>query len=66
MGGWYVSLALGGYLAGSIGGNWDRMPHSRFFLIVVGILAASALPLSFMTPQIRRTLTRAERAETAV
>jgi len=66
MGGWFVSLALGGYLAGYIGGNWDHMPHSRFFLMVVGILAASALPLSFVIPQIKRTLARAERAVTAV
>jgi len=61
MGGWYASLALGGYLAGYIGGNWDQMPHSRFFLMVVGILMASAIPLSFLTPQIKRTLRRAER-----
>ena len=60
MGGWFVSLALGGYLAGYIGGNWDRMPHSQFFLMVVGILIATAVPLSFMIPQIKRTLRRAE------
>jgi proton-dependent oligopeptide transporter, POT family len=65
MGGWYASLALGGYLAGYIGGSWDRMPHSRFFLMVVGILMASAIPLSFLTPQIKRTLRRAESATAA-
>jgi proton-dependent oligopeptide transporter, POT family len=60
MGGWFASLALGGYLAGYIGGNWDAMPHSRFFLMVVGILVVTALPLSFMIPQIKRTLKRAD------
>jgi POT family proton-dependent oligopeptide transporter len=65
MGGWFASLALGGYLAGFIGGNWDHMPHSRFFLMVVGILMASAIPLSFMIPQIKRTLGRAESAAAA-
>ena len=65
MGGWFASLALGGYLAGFIGGNWDHMPHSRFFLMVVGILMASAIPLSFMIPQIKRTLGRAESAALA-
>ncbi len=60
MGGWFASLALGGYLAGYIGGNWDVMPHSRFFLMVVGILIATAVPLSFMIPQIKRTLKRAD------
>jgi POT family proton-dependent oligopeptide transporter len=60
MGGWYASLALGGYLAGFVGGWWEAMPHSRFFLMVVGILVATALPLSFMIPQIKRTLARAD------
>ena len=49
---------------GYIGGSWDRMPHSRFFLMVVGILMASAIPLSFLTPQIKRTLRRAESGAT--
>ncbi|PYQ70669.1 MAG: MFS transporter, partial [Acidobacteria bacterium] len=65
MGGWFVSLALGGYLAGYIGGRWDQMPHSRFFMMVVAILIATALPLSFMIPQIKRTLHRAEPAAMA-
>jgi POT family proton-dependent oligopeptide transporter len=60
MGGWYASLALGGYLAGFVGAWWDTMPHSRFFFMVVGILIATAVPLSFMVPQIKRTLTRAD------
>jgi len=60
MGGWFASLGLGGYLAGSIGVYWERMPHSRFFLLVVGILVATALPLSLLTPQIKRTIQRAE------
>ena len=63
MGGWFVSLAVGGYLSGSIGGYWDRMPHSRFFLLVAGILVATAFPLSFMTARIKRTIRRAESQE---
>ena len=43
-----------------IGGYWDTMPHSRFFLMFVGILIASAIPLSFMVPQIKRTLKRSD------
>jgi POT family proton-dependent oligopeptide transporter len=65
MGGWFASLALGGYLAGYIGGNWERMPHSRFFFMVVGILIATAVPLSFMIPQIKRTLRRTDLAAVA-
>ena len=65
MGGWFASLALGGYLAGYIGGNWERMPHSRFFFMVVGILIATAVPLSFMIPQIKRTLRQTDLAAVA-
>jgi proton-dependent oligopeptide transporter, POT family len=65
MGGWFASLALGGYLAGYIGGSWEHMPHSRFFAMVVGILIATAVPLSFMIPQIKRTLRQADRAVVA-
>jgi len=60
MGGWFASLGIGGYLAGSIGVYWDRMPHSQFFLMVVGILAVVAIPLSLLTPQIKRTIARAD------
>ena len=63
MGGWFASLALGGYLSGHIGAYWDRMPHSRFFAMVAVILAGTAIPLSLMTPQIKRTIRRAETEE---
>ncbi len=66
MGGWFVSLAVGGYLSGYIGGYWEQMPHSRFFMLVVGILIATAVPLSLMIPQINRTIRRAETDELAV
>jgi POT family proton-dependent oligopeptide transporter len=60
MGGWFASLGLGGYLSGSIGIYWERLPHSRFFFMVVLILVAVAVPLSLLTPQIKRTMARAE------
>ena len=60
MGGWFASLALGGYLAGSIGVYWDGVPHSRFFFGVVGLLVVVAVPLSLLIPQINRTISRAE------
>ena len=60
MGGWFASLGLGGKLSGFIGGYWDYMPHSWFFLLVVGILIATAVPLSLMIPQINRTIRRSE------
>ena len=66
MGGWFVSLAVGGYLSGYIGGYWDTLPHSRFFLMVAGILIGAAIPLSLLIPQINRTIRRAELSEAAV
>jgi len=64
MGGWFASLALGGYLAGFMGRYWDRMPHSQFFLLVAGILVITAIPLSLMTPQITRTIARSDELAT--
>jgi POT family proton-dependent oligopeptide transporter len=66
MGGWFASLAVGGYLSGYVGGYWERLPHSQFFLMVAGILVGAAIPLSLMTPQIKRTIRRAEAEELAV
>jgi POT family proton-dependent oligopeptide transporter len=60
MGGWFASLGIGGYLSGYIGAFWEQMPHSRFFLMVVAILVVVAVPLSLLTPQIKRTMQRAE------
>jgi POT family proton-dependent oligopeptide transporter len=60
MGGWFASLGLGGWLSGYIGRFWDTLPHSQFFFMVVAILIATAVPLSLMTPQIKRTIRRAE------
>jgi POT family proton-dependent oligopeptide transporter len=65
MGGWFASLGIGGYLSGCIGRYWDSMPHSQFFLMVVGILVATAVPLSFLIPRIKRTIERAEASHTA-
>ncbi len=65
MGGWFASLATGGYLAGYIGVYWERIPHSQFFFVVSCILLATAVPLALLTPQIKRTIRRAEAAELA-
>jgi hypothetical protein len=53
-----VRLGLGGWLSGYIGRFWETLPHSQFFFMVVGILVATAVPLSLMTPQIKRTIAR--------
>jgi len=60
MGGWFASLGLGAYMSGFIGRYWETMPHSKFFFMVVAILIGAAIPLSLLTPQIKRTMARAE------
>src|SRR5438105_13109064 len=45
MGGWFVSLALGGYLAGYIGGRWGQLPHSQCFLMILACSIASGTAL---------------------
>ena len=32
IGAWYAATAIGFWVAGRIGGLWDRVPHSVFFL----------------------------------
>ncbi len=59
MGGWFVSLSIGGYLAGKIGGYWDETVPSRLFGFIAVLLIAAAIPLSFMVPRIKRTINRA-------
>jgi POT family proton-dependent oligopeptide transporter len=49
MGGWFLTLSLGAYFAGKVGGRyWTAMPHSRFFLMVaiVTLIAAGVLLLA--------------------
>ncbi|MGH9408910.1 MAG: peptide MFS transporter [Vicinamibacterales bacterium] len=45
MGGWFVATALGGYGSGVLGAYWYRVPHNRFFLLVVGVVALAAVAL---------------------
>jgi POT family proton-dependent oligopeptide transporter len=45
MGGWFVATSLGGYFSGVLGAYWERMPHSRFFLLVVAVIGVAAVAL---------------------
>ena len=66
MGGWFASLALGGKLSGYVGGYWDTIPHSTFFGAIALALVVAALPLSLLTPHIKRTIRNAEVSESSV
>jgi POT family proton-dependent oligopeptide transporter len=65
MGAWFVSLSAGGYFAGYVGAYWTRMPHSRFFLLVVAMLALASVVLALLVPRINRVLQRAGQADAA-
>ena len=43
LGAWYGSTALGYWMAGRIGGLWDRVPHSLFFLGLAVLPLASLI-----------------------
>ena len=60
MGAWFVGLSAGGYFSGALGAYWTRMPHSRFFLMVTGILVIAALALAALIPRLKRLLKQAE------
>lgn len=59
MGAWFVSLSAGGYFAGFIGAYWPTMAHSRFFALVVGLLAVAGAVLALLAPRARRIIDRA-------
>jgi POT family proton-dependent oligopeptide transporter len=44
MGGWFAATAIGNYLSGAIEPLWNKLPHSRFFfLLVISSLFAALL-----------------------
>lgn len=45
MGGWFAATAIGNYLSGAIEPLWDRLPHSRFFFVLVVCSLFAALLL---------------------
>lgn len=65
MGAWFVGLSAGGYFSGALGAYWGTMPHSRFFLLVVGVLLGAAGLLALLMPRLNRILRQAQRADTA-
>ncbi len=60
MGGWFVSLSAGGLLAGRLGSYWPQMPHSEFFLVVVGVLALAGGLLVVVLPRVGAVIRRTE------
>jgi POT family proton-dependent oligopeptide transporter len=62
MGAWFVSMSAGGYFAGMLGGWWDSIRHSLFFLLVVGVLVLAGLLLAAVLPRVGAVLRRVDEA----
>lgn len=63
MGAWFLTLSLGGYTAGRIGGDyWTAVPHSQFFLGVVAALVGAAVLLLIVIRWVGGTIATAEAA----
>jgi POT family proton-dependent oligopeptide transporter len=60
MGGWFAATATGNYLSGLVGGLWEKVPHSQFFLILSIASLAAAGVLFFLIKHIRGTIHDAE------
>jgi POT family proton-dependent oligopeptide transporter len=60
MGGWFTATAVGNKLSGAIGGLWDDLPHSSFFLILSVASLAAAAVLFMLIKRVRGTIHEAE------
>jgi len=61
MGGWFAATATGNYLSGLVGGLWERLPHSSFFMILSIASVGAAGVLLLVIKKIRPTIQEAER-----
>jgi proton-dependent oligopeptide transporter, POT family len=63
MGGWFLTLSMGGYMAGRVGGDyWTAVPHSQFFFGVAAAVLGAAAVLLIVLRWIRGPLAAAEAA----
>ena len=62
MGGWFVATSMGGYFSGVLGAYWGQMPHSRFFLLVIAVIAVAGVALVAVLRPARRIIDAAAAA----
>jgi POT family proton-dependent oligopeptide transporter len=63
MGTWFAFTALGSYLAGLIGGFWNQMAHSTFFITLTIASLAAFFVLLMVLKRLHGTISEAERME---
>jgi POT family proton-dependent oligopeptide transporter len=54
MGCWFGATAIGGMLSGKMGKFYSSFPHDQFFLILVGMLAVSAVLVLLFLKKLKR------------
>jgi proton-dependent oligopeptide transporter, POT family len=54
MGAWFVATAAGGYLSGFVGRYWSAMPHSHFFMMVVGLCLVAAVLMTLVRSRLSK------------
>jgi POT family proton-dependent oligopeptide transporter len=59
MGAWFITQAVGGYFSGYIGAYWHTLPHSTFFIIVLGLTVLATVALAIAVQWLRPTFDRA-------
>jgi hypothetical protein len=47
-----------------LGAYWNQMPHSRFFLLVVGVLIMAGILLVVVMPRVKAVIRRVEQLGT--
>ncbi len=68
MGAWFLATSIGNKLAGDVGEHyWAKLPHSRFFAILVVLCLMAAGVLLVLLPRLRRAMpTEEEVVQTVV
>jgi POT family proton-dependent oligopeptide transporter len=59
MGAWFAATATGGYLSGFVGRYWNTFPHSRFFLMVVGLCLVAAVLMAMVRKMLSKAFSSA-------
>jgi dipeptide/tripeptide permease len=56
MGIWFATTLPGDILGGWLGGFWNRMPKTEFFLLMAGVAAFAGAAIFFLSVWLRQSL----------
>ena len=58
MGVWFLSSFFGNYLSGYLGTFWEKMPHTRFFLMLTVLGLSAGVAIQALSKPIRKVVSR--------